>query len=55
MGNLFISLIHTCQLNGTSAFEYLTELQEHIQEVARNPWTWMPWNYRDAPGGRSQG
>jgi transposase len=55
VGDLFMSLIHTCQLAGTSAFEYLTELQEHIEEVARNPQMWMPWNYRDAPGGRSRG
>ena len=55
VGDLFMSLIHTCQLCGASAFEYLTELQEHIEEVARDPRLWMPWNYRDAPGGRSKG
>jgi transposase len=55
VGDLFMSLIHTCQLAGTSAFEYLTALQEHSEEVASNPRAWMPWNYGDAPGGRSKG
>jgi len=55
VGDLFMSLIYTCQLAGTSAFEYLTALQEHPEEVARNPRMWMPWNYRDGPGGRSEG
>jgi hypothetical protein len=55
VGDLFMSLIHTCQLCGASAFEYLTALQERIEEVVRNPARWMPWNYRDAPGGRTKG
>jgi hypothetical protein len=55
VGDLFMSLIQTCQLAGTSAFDYLTELQKHLGEVARNPARWMPWNYRDAPGGSCQG
>jgi len=26
-------------------FEYLTELQKHAEELAKNPAAWMPWNY----------
>ena len=48
MGDLFMSLIHTCELNGINAFDYLTELQRHAGEVKRNPAEWMPWNYRAA-------
>lgn len=48
MGDLFMSLIHTCELNGVNAFDYLTELQRHAGEVKRNPAEWMPWNYRQA-------
>ena len=48
VGDLFMSLIHTCHLCGANAFEYLTELQKHIKDVAREPGEWMPWNYRDA-------
>ena len=46
MGDLFMSLIHTCELNGVNPFDYLTELQKHAEELAKNPAAWMPWNYR---------
>jgi transposase len=42
-----MSLIHTCELNHTNSFDYLTELQRHAEELKRNPSGWMPWNYRD--------
>jgi transposase len=48
MGDLFMSLIHTCELNGANPFDYLTELQKHAAEMKRNPREWMPWNYRAA-------
>ena len=48
VGDLFMSLIHTCELNGANAFNYLMELQKHTDEVAENPSAWMPWNYREA-------
>ena len=48
MGDLFMSLIHTCELNGANPFEYLTELQKQARELARNPAAWMPWNYQEA-------
>jgi hypothetical protein len=47
VGDLFMSLIHTCQLARVSAFDYLTELKIHAAELSRNPQQWMPWNYRD--------
>ena len=46
VGDLFMSLIHTCELNDANPFEYLIELQKHARELAKNPGTWMPWNYR---------
>ena len=46
---------HTCPLAGVNVFEYLTALQEHAEEVARHPARWMPWNYRDGPGGSDGG
>jgi transposase len=48
VGDLFMSLIHTCQLCGANSFDYLTELQRHAQELAASPAEWMPWNYRQA-------
>ena len=47
VGDLFMSLIHTCELNGVNPFDYLTELQKHANELPSNPDSWMPWNYRD--------
>jgi hypothetical protein len=45
VGDLFMSLIHTCELNNTNPFDYLTELQKHSAELAKNPAAWMPWTY----------
>jgi len=46
VGDLFMSLIHTCQLCGANSFDYLIELQRHARDLAANPAEWMPWNYR---------
>jgi hypothetical protein len=46
VGDLYMSLIYTCELCGVSPFDYLTELQRHAEELAANPACWMPWNYR---------
>jgi len=48
VGDLFMSLIHTCQLCGANSFDYLIELQRHVRELAASPAEWMPWNYRQA-------
>jgi hypothetical protein len=45
VGDLFMSLIHTCELNGVNSFRYLTELLRHSADIARTPADWMPWNY----------
>jgi transposase len=47
VGDLFMSLIHTCQLCGANSFEYLVELPRHARELAACPAEWMPWNYRE--------
>jgi transposase len=52
VGDMFMSLIHTCQLNDANPFEYLTELQRHAADVAARPENWMPWDYRDTLAGR---
>jgi transposase len=48
VGDLFMSLIYTCQLNRANPFDYLTQLQRHADAIAASPRLWMPWNYRDA-------
>src|SRR4051812_28738987 len=49
VGDLFMSLIYTCELNQANPFDYLTRLQRHADRLAVSPPLWMPWNYRDAP------
>jgi len=47
VGDLFMSLIHTCELCGANPFDYLSVLQRQAADLAANPSAWMPWNYRD--------
>jgi transposase len=46
VGDLFMSLVHTCELNKVNPFDYLTELLRHPAELAVRPGEWMPWNYK---------
>jgi len=47
VGDLYMTFVHTCELNGINAFHYLTELQRHAAEAAAAPGQWLPWNYRE--------
>jgi hypothetical protein len=47
VGDLFMSLIYTCQLNGANPSDYLSELQRLADAIAACPERWMPWVYRD--------
>jgi transposase len=51
VGDVFMSLIHTCELCGANPFDYLTELDRHADEAASAPRDWMPWNYRQTLAG----
>jgi transposase len=44
VGDLFMGLIHTCELNGANPFDHLTELQRHSEELNRRPSEWVPWS-----------
>jgi transposase len=46
IGDLFMSLIYTCNLNDVNPFDYLTVLQRNSTEVFKNPQNCMPWNYK---------
>jgi hypothetical protein len=48
VGDLFMSLIHTCELNGINPFGYLTALLRDAGQLKQNPSAWLPWNYREA-------
>ena len=51
VGDMFMSLIATCELCGANPFDYLTELDRHASAAASNPAAWMPWNYRETLAG----
>lgn len=46
VGDLFMSLIHTCELEDVNAFAYLVALQQHADAVKQTPGAWLPWTYR---------
>jgi transposase len=45
VGDIFMSLIHTCRLCGVDPFDYLTQLHGHAAALPLNPARWMPWTY----------
>ena len=48
VGDMYMSLIYTCELNGANAFDYLNQLQLNAADATKNPERWMPWNYRES-------
>ncbi|MHB1334822.1 MAG: IS66 family transposase [Candidatus Humimicrobiaceae bacterium] len=50
VGDLFMSIIHTCSLCKANPFQYLKALQEHSSLITENPQKWMPWNYVEMLG-----
>ena len=45
VGDLFMSLSHTCELNKVIPFGCLKELLRQAAEAVVCPAKWMPWNY----------
>jgi transposase len=48
LGDLFMSLIHTCRLCAANPLDYLNALQRHAKEAREHPTQWFPWNYKQA-------
>lgn len=46
VGDIILSIIKTCDLENVNAFDYMVQIQDHIEEVKLNPNDWMPWNYK---------
>jgi hypothetical protein len=46
VGDMYMSLIYTCELCQASPFHYLTALHRHADRVADDPDSWLPWSYR---------
>ena len=47
VGDIYMSVIHTCRLCDVNAFEYLQALQKNAPDVTAKPAEWLPWNYRE--------
>ena len=47
VGDIYMSLIHTCRLCDVNPFDYLNALQQHAQDVISRAARWLPWNYRE--------
>lgn len=45
VGDVFMSLIYTAELNAVNPFEYLVALLRHPLELTERPGEWMPWNF----------
>ena len=50
VGDLFMSLIHTCELGQVNPFDYLLALERYATAVAANPPAWLPWTYQTTLG-----
>ena len=48
IADIFMSLIHTCNLQKLNPFDYLVALQKYSSDVFKSPANWMPWNYKNA-------
>ena len=46
IGDMFMSLIHTCALSKINPYLYLTALQKNSSALFKNPHLWLPWNYQ---------
>jgi hypothetical protein len=45
IGDIIMSMIETCVLNGANPCEYMIAVQKHRKDVRNNPLRWMPWIY----------
>jgi len=45
VGDMYMTFIHTAELNRIDSFDYLVALMRYHEEVAKDPSSWMPWNY----------
>jgi len=51
VGDIYMSLIHTCRLCDVNPFDYLNALAHHAQDVIGRAALWLPWNYHEQLAG----
>jgi hypothetical protein len=47
VGDIYMSIIHTCELCKVNTFDYLQALHSHANAVIANAALWLPWNYKE--------
>jgi hypothetical protein len=53
IGDIYMSIIHTCHHAKANPFEYLQAIMDHQDDVASQPSLWMPWNFKEALASRT--
>ena len=46
VGNIYMSLIHTAEMNDVNPFDYLKVVPRNHVLAEENPEEWMPWSYQ---------
>ncbi|HYX08271.1 MAG TPA: IS66 family transposase [Bacteroidales bacterium] len=46
IGDCFMSIIHTCELNRVNSLHYLIQVLKNRLAVVAAPELWLPWNYQ---------
>jgi transposase len=47
IGDIHMSIVHTCANAKKNPFDYLNALQTYRSLARRNPLDWLPWNYEE--------
>jgi hypothetical protein len=48
VGDILMSVIETCRINGVHAWEYLLRVVRQARAAREDPASWLPWNYPSA-------
>jgi hypothetical protein len=46
VADIFMTIIHTCELNKVNPFDYMVTIAENFEAAAASPMNWLPWNYQ---------
>jgi hypothetical protein len=50
VGDILMSVIETCRVNGIRAWEYLLQVLRNSRAVREDPSRWLPWTYAQTAG-----
>jgi hypothetical protein len=47
VGDIFMSIIYTCELLNVNALHYMSSIIDNYRSVEEQSEDWMPWNYKE--------